>query len=429
MQQRSRSRIIAVALFLAGIACLSFTATHDDTNRLFFGTWRTRHFLIAVLAFYLGALCLLASASKRALFAAIFATFLMVITLGMVELVGLTGIVSFPRAFGRVRGETWQDRVVPHLDIKGRTYQDLTYDSRIPTEPIEFHYVTDRHGFRNGNDRDEADIYLVGDSILVAGLLPFEDTIAAIVEKDLHVRTMNVAIAGLAVQEERDLFKTAKLPLQNHLVLHFVYEGNDLQDSARYRNRIPMKQLSALERSFSYYFLSWLIDRSDKRPIPGDSRNGTVQGTNYLFAQPNHAFPGNDEEFKHVCQALLDMRDTVTSAGGTFAIVFVPEKIRVLGPNCEFPPSSTIRDYKAHFSPLRGWLTEWCATQGIAMLDLTDALSESTRSGAVPWLPYDTHPNAVGHRVVANAIKNWDAVTKWNASPPTPQPDSSKPKQ
>ena len=191
----------------------------------------------------------------------------MVITLGMIELVGLTGIVSFPRAFGQVRGETWQDRVVPNLDIKGRTYQDLTYDSRIPTEPIEFHYVTDRHGFRNGNDRSEADIYLVGDSILVAGLLPFDETIAALVEKDLKLRTMNVAIAGLAVQEERDLFKAAKLPLQNHLVLHFVYEGNDLQDSARYRNRIPMKQLSALERSFSYNFLSWLIDRSDKRPL------------------------------------------------------------------------------------------------------------------------------------------------------------------
>src|SRR5262249_43058452 len=156
------------------------------------------------------------------------------------------------------------------------------------------------------------------------------------------------------------------------------YEGNDLQDSARYRNRIPMKQLSAVERSFSYNFLSWLIDRSDKRPLPGDSSNGTIHGTNYLFARPNHAFPGNAEEFTHVCQALLDMRDTVTAAGGTFAIVFVPEKIRVLGPSCEFPAASSVRDYKSHFSPLHDWLTEWCAKQGIAMLDLTNALSEST---------------------------------------------------
>jgi hypothetical protein len=321
---RSKSLFVAAVLFIAGIACLYFTATRDDASRIFFGTWRTRHFATAITAFYLSALFLSASASKRALFAAIFATFLVTVTVGMVELVGLTGVVSFPRAFGRVRGETWQDRVVPNVDIKGRTYQDLTYDSRLPTEPIEFHYVTDRHGFRNATDRNEADIYLVGDSILVAGLLPFEETIAALIDKDLHLRTMNVAIAGLAVQEERDLFKAAKLPLQNHLVLHFVYEGNDLQDSARYRNRVPMKQLSALDRSFSYNFLSWLIDRTDRRPLAGDFRVGKIRGTNYLFADPNHAFPGSDEEFTHVCQALLDMRDTVTSAGGSFAIVFVP---------------------------------------------------------------------------------------------------------
>jgi hypothetical protein len=328
-----------------------------------------------------------------------------------------------------VRGETWQDRVVPNLDIKGRTYQDLTYDSRLPTEPIEFHYVTDRHGFRNATDRNEADIYLVGDSILVAGLLPFEETIAALIDKDLHLRTMNVAIAGLAVQEERDLFKAAKLPLQNHLVLHFVYEGNDLQDSARYRNRVPMKQLSALDRSFSYNFLSWLIDRTDRRPLAGDFRVGKIRGTNYLFADPNHAFPGSDEEFTHVCQALRDMRDTVTSAGGSFAIVFVPEKIRVLGPSCEFPPTSTMRDYKSHFSPLRSWLTEWCAKEGIAMLDLTDPLAESTRAGAVPWFPADTHPNAIGHRVAATEIENWDAVKSWKSSQSKSQTDSPKPKQ
>jgi hypothetical protein len=80
LQQRSKSRIFAVALLFAGVACLYFTATHDETSRLFFGSWRTRHFAIAIMAFYLGVLFFLAIASKRALFAAIFATFLAVIT-------------------------------------------------------------------------------------------------------------------------------------------------------------------------------------------------------------------------------------------------------------------------------------------------------------------------------------------------------------
>ena len=82
MQQRSKTSLIAFSLFLAGVACLYLTATHDEINRLFFGTWRTRHFAIATLVSYLGVIVLLASASKRALFAAIFATFLAAITVG-----------------------------------------------------------------------------------------------------------------------------------------------------------------------------------------------------------------------------------------------------------------------------------------------------------------------------------------------------------
>ena len=156
-----------------------------------------------------------------------------------------------------------------------------------------------------------------------------------------------------------------------------------------------------------------LMDRSDTRNSVNERRTGRINGTEFLFGRTNHSYRGADEEFKHICDALLDMRETITSAGGSYAIVFVPEKIRVLGTSCEFPPESSLRDYDKNLSPMRLWMFDWCHKQGIPMLDLTDALIDSTRSGAVPWFPADSHPDGVGHRVSADAIKTWDVVTSW----------------
>ena len=48
------------------------------------------------------------------------------------------------------------------------------------------------------------------------------------------------------------------------------------------------------------------------------------------------------------------------------------------------------------------------------MLDLTEPLVESTRAGRIPWFNGDTHSNAIGIRVAAAAIKQWDVVKEWN---------------
>jgi hypothetical protein len=400
-------------MFAAGAVCLYFTATHDDEHRLFFGRWHARHFALTAAAFYVGILSLLACKSKRAVFAMIFASLLAAMTVGIVEVVGLFGIVSFPRVFGCAYGDGWHFRVVPNLDAKGTTLQDLAYALKYPSEPIAYHYVTDRRGFRNGKDRDEADIYLVGDSILVAALLPFEETLTALLEKKLGVQTMNVAIAGLAVQEERDLFKTANLSLRNRLVLQFVFEGNDLPDSARYRDDRAAGRRAAANTTFSHNLLLWLMEQTDHRKLIEQRRIGTIGNIEYLFGPTGRSFQGFEAEFPHVCEALLDMQHFVTSSGGAYAIVYMPEKLRVLGPFCELPPDSTLKYDEKQLNPLRSWLTDWCREQGIDMLDLTDALAISTRVGAVPWFPADTHPNAIGHQVAATEIENWSAVTSW----------------
>ncbi len=409
---RIRACWLALMFLMAAVVWLIVNAQEDGNDRLFFGLWRTRVLAIGVSALYLSLLSLSYAFSKRTAYTLVLGVLMTCATIALLELVGAVGAINYARAFGLARSETLGTQAVPHLDVTGQTYQDLALKRGYLTEPIPFHYVTDRRGFRNEHDRADADIYLLGDSILVAGLLPFQKTVAGLLEEEMGVRAMNIALIGLSPQEERDLFIASKLPIRDRLVLHFVFEGNDLLDSASYRK--PTEALSSLAQStFCYNFMIWLQKLSDPRKLADERKVGRIDGKEFLFSWTDRSFRGVEGEFEYVCAALREMHSHVTAAKGAYAIVYVPAKIRVLGPFCTWPPESSVQDYKPHLSPMRKWLADWCQDQGLDMLDLTDPLVASVGPDTIPWFPADTHPNEVGHRVVADAIELWNVAVAW----------------
>jgi len=101
---------------------------------------------------------------------------------------------------------------------------------------------------------------------------------------------------------------------------------------------------------------------------------------------------------------------------------------RVLGPFCRFEPGSEVADWTRHLGPLPAFLAAWAEREGIDFLDLTPALVASARSGAVPWFPADTHWNATGHAVAADAIASWQVVQGWlHTRHPTEVPGRATP--
>ena len=50
------------------------------------------------------------------------------------------------------------------------------------------------------------------------------------------------------------------------------------------------------------------------------------------------------------------------------------------------------------------------------MLDVSQPLIESTRDGEIPWFPFDTHLNEIGHQVMAEAAIDWAATRDWKES-------------
>jgi hypothetical protein len=304
--------------------------------------------------------------------------------------------------------------------VSGVTYQDIWTRWGVASDPISFHFKTDARGLRNDEDRAAADIYLLGDSFLVAGLLPFNKTITHRLEAATGHTVMNIALIGLSVQSECDLLRDVDLPVRGRLVLHFVFEGNDLLDSASYRERQSGKRVQ--QRSWKDGSLTFQLLMALQRKTQGvdplfSQQTGYIGDEAYGFMYVGPLMRGHDEEIPHVLAALDDTRRLVEAHGGTYAVVAIPEKYRVLGPLCRWPEGSELADSKRQLSPLLPAVIRAGAEHNVATLDLTAALEESARAGRITWFPGDTHWNENGHAAAAEAIAAWIPSLNWKSTP------------
>jgi hypothetical protein len=230
---------------------------------------------------------------------------------------------------------------------------------------------------------------------------------------------MQVALIAMSPQEERQLFHDARLEVNGRLVILFVSEDTDLRDSKRFRDpkrfhetAAAGKRASLAERSLTHQLV--IILQRLTQPIAGYAalRSCAIGDQTYTFQWGRDSFAGFEDEAAVVSDTLLRFAAEVREAGGEFAAVFVPSKLRVLGPLCRFPADSELTDVASNLGPLREHLRRWSERSGIALLDLTEPLLAAARGGRIPWFWGDSHWNAEGHAVAAKALAAWAPVRK-----------------
>lgn len=404
------------SLVLIGVAFAAMMVTADPTpsmSRKLFGLWRGRDILLPVACVFSAGALLAVTLSRNALLGYLASSITIFACVAMLEFVGLVGLVSWPSLLvgpHLTTGSPGWERA-PNLDVSGSSVQDMSTSWGLPAESVNFRYVTDRRGYRNHVDRAGAEVYLLGDSIVVAALVPFEQTVTALVESRLGVPVMQLALQGIGPQEQHQLFREAQLDVRGRVVLQFIFEGNDLLDSRRARVALsspsPERPTPMRDRSFSNSVL--LVLQRWTQPVHGAValRTCEIGSERYAFGWVRDSFIGHEDEMTHITVALESFAAEVQALGGRFAVVFVPTKLRVLGPQCKFPTTSEISDYHAHLSPLREHLVTWSSRVRIPTMDLTEPLQESARSTRVPWFTLDTHWNDIGHEVAATALAKW----------------------
>ena len=411
--QHRRSVLGIAGLAAIAIAILLLFVTADGTpsgSRRLFGLWQTRYFILSFFLFLLAAGAFAEAVSRQ-----IFLVFLSVgmssgACLILLEIAGATGAISWPALLGP-RGSALGAEPAPNLDISGMSYQDTASGWGMPSGPIPFRYKTDRRGFRNEQDRADAEIYLVGDSVLVAALVPFPDTVTARLERLIQRPVAQVALIGKSPQEVQQLFRDSGLPIKGRLVIQFVFEDNDLIDSKRFRQP-PMsaQQTSWRENSLTNQLILKLQILT--QPVSGTAslRTCKIEDQNYTFLWGRQSFAGLEEEIGVIESSLQDFGAEIRQSGGQFGVVFVPAKLRVLGPVCQFPSNSELSEFSSHIGPFREKLGLWAKNQRVDYLDLTEPLVAGARGNRIPWFWGDTHWNADGHAIAAEALSNWRAV-------------------
>ena len=234
---------------------------------------------------------------------------------------------------------------------------------------------------------------------------------------------MNVAKAASGPQEQREMFHNAGLPVRDRLVLHFLFEGNDLQDSAAYRRRVtgqePRQTLA--DRSFTMNVFWWLARTTQPRVARADEHRGRINGEDYYFSYSEEQFRGVTPEFVHLRQTLDQFRTEVVGGGGAYVVVIVPTKLRVLGPISVWPPDAILGNDPKHLSPLRDLLHQWADEADVPVCDLSDALARSAADGELPWFPADSHLNEIGHRIIGDVVAASIPMHQFQARIPASQ--------
>ena len=447
MKEVSSGRL-AAALAVLAVAAGAWWGTWQDADApgtAVLGGYRDRWFLFNCAITWLAswaAVALVLRPAREVWFRVVGVHFGLGLLLVFLEATALIGLVDFRdllpggRAYAsagaRVHPEI-RNALHPDQVSSGVIVQDLVPILGAEADTVQFTFETDGEGLRNADAeaRHSAAILCLGDSILVAGLVPLEQLVTTRLEDAVGMGVYNISGPGWSPQEGLRRLDALALDLADREVVHFIFEGNDLKDSKAWRQWVSASEATRRNGYPASGVVKALLAQMH-RPKKGaglkrsglfdDAEAGRVRVYFFYDGPSNDAAMG---ELEHVMAALESAADSVRASGGRYRIVLVPAKLSVMGGLVEFAADSDLADPSRWASRLAEELGAFAARTGIPFLDLTPTLKRVARQeGRLPYYPADTHLNAVGHAAMAEAIAAWlraestDGALASGSSPP-----------
>lgn len=379
------------------------------------------------------------------------ATFSIGMCLALLELPAMAGLLNYsrlispPQSAQFTRIKPWMDpnnrldRELVHLrqpglKIQGETTGDLVYWLQIEngqTYPIDARY--DQNGFRNEREINQADIAVIGDSFVEAGLVPSEQLFTTLLAQHLNVEVANLGQSGYGPQQELVVLRRFGLELQPKVVMWLFFEGNDLLDVKRYEDQMKdwertIQQMDSFKtRSLTKNTLDLIVALTEPQPqasgekaeqrsckvAGGPEEAGQVLYFAYVGA-PLHA--EDLASLEKAQQVLLEAQALSAENGTRFVLAFVPTKYRVYSDLCEFPPESLAASWQVNDLPQR--LERWASDNGIPFLDLTVPLKEAAQAGQLVYYTDDGHWNGAGNQAAARMAAAQIQARGWLDSIP-----------
>jgi hypothetical protein len=371
-------------------------------------------------------------------------TMALALVLGALELVSAVGLVDFRRVLAVAGPDPWNNTDnardpelihihKPYLKRVGATRGNIALALHLAsTRFYPFDVTCDGNGFRNACNLSAAEVVVLGDSFVEGGLIAAEDLMTATLGRLLGRTVANLGQSAYGPQQELAVLKRYAAPLHPKLCIWTFYEGNDLDDAARYEQLRPRGGGLAVgstpwERSFGRNALWALSDRLGRflAPDPADrAPQGTFQSDDDRRVQlffHNRGTQDSRQELVALDKVLSILRaaHAVCAMNQTaLVVVFVPEKFRVYKDYCTFRPGNPCSGWGLDDLPAQIGRRVTALDPRIGFLDLTPALSAESARGQLLYFTDDTHWSAKGHEVAGRAIAAYASHQGYLDSPP-----------
>lgn len=340
----------------------------------------------------------------------------LIFTVLLLEAVAMFGLVDYtqalegdtkePRAVAAANGIRSQTRA--NVDVRGETHADLVALLGASGESIEYHLRTDDYGLRNPTTRKNPEVVCLGDSILVAGLVSEADMMTELLCKQLDLSVLNCSEVGSSPQEEYLRFEATGLVPSNRLFVQFLFEGNDLSDSRTFREWRAGQRIAWPASGFAKTMLH-LLKWPTAKTLPGSraSFRGTDGAVDVCFLYDARQQAVSRDELEPVSRFLVETRDQIHANSGRYAVCFVPSKLSTVEAHCDFDAEFALDRDSDRLRYFARGIEQACAAADVPFLDLLPALRSAAAAGKLPFFPADTHLNAFGHSVMADAVAEW----------------------
>ena len=373
----------------------------------------------------------------------VLSTVALALAFGVFELGAASRLVDYRTVFGSsahginkfdpFRDPTWQidpDLIHirrPNTVIEGTTIGNLA--SSLPNpHPYPVDATYDGRGFRNERTLDRANVVLIGDSFVEAGLVATPLIASNRLADLLNTAVVNLGQCAYGPQQELIVLRRYAMPLRPEVVAWFFFEGNDLSNIRQYEDKIKSwaQTVNAhdgfSQRCFTknlFFKLSELTGplvagaiSGTNSASPGELKIGTKSTETLHFLYSGAPLTESDHRSLTIAQALLQQaREAASDGNGHFVLVFVPTKFRVYEGLCSFPDDDDACDW--HVNDLPDRLATWCREQEMNFLDLTPALRDAAERGDLVYFPDDTHWSARGNEVAAEAVAQFIQHQRW----------------
>jgi hypothetical protein len=296
----------------------------------------------------------------------------------------------------------------------------VEWQGRLLSDSKHLIYRTDENGFRNPLGITKADVVFVGDSFTEAGNVPEEESFAQQFHAYTKLEVANLGRGYYGPQQELIVLQRYGLKYQPRLVIWQIFEGNDLTDASRFAKwkENPGQQDSVSLRYTKNSLIGGLLARTIpdtfSSPRTFEDRNGEQSRLfldyRYLPDEPAREPLGMAETRKAIEKGYALCK----SHGVKLLVIFIPIKVRVMGPYVRFNDENDRNSYlpggkQDSDTDFGSELARFCEHLDCPFLDMTDALrhraAEDNRK--IYSTAQDSHLDTDGHAVVAQALAEW----------------------